>query len=77
MASSNADDDELLAEYDEAVFENGIRGKYAAQFKAGTNLIRLAPDIAAAFPDEQSVNAALRLMQTIMLETERLKQHAT
>ena len=39
--------------------------KYAAQYKDGTNLVLLAPDVAAAFPDEQAVNEALRLVMQL------------
>lgn len=52
--------DELRPEYDLAQLRGGVRGKYAARFKAGTNLVLLSPDVAEYFPDEQSVNAALR-----------------
>ena len=56
--------DELRSEYDEetlrALLKNGIRGKYVDRYRQGTNLIKLDPDIAAAFPTEQAVNTALR-----------------
>lgn len=52
--------DELRPEYDETLLKNGIRGKYAEQAAAGTNLVRLDPDVAAAFPTEEAVNEALR-----------------
>ena len=43
----------------------GVRGKYVSRFRAGTNLVLLSPDVAEHFPDEQSVNDALRtLIQT-------------
>jgi hypothetical protein len=38
----------------------GVRGKYVERFQAGTNLVLLSPDVAKHFPDEQSVNQALR-----------------
>jgi hypothetical protein len=38
----------------------GVRGKYYNEYKRGTNLILLSPNIAADFPDDDSVNAALR-----------------
>jgi hypothetical protein len=41
-------------------FSNGVRGKYAARFAEGTNLVLLAPDVAAAFPTAEAVNRALR-----------------
>ncbi len=52
--------DELRPEYDETLLENGIRGKYAERYAAGTNMIKLDPDVAAAFPNEEAVNEALR-----------------
>jgi hypothetical protein len=52
--------DDLRPEYDFSALKNGVRGKYAARFSAGTNLVLLSPDVAKYFPDEQSVNAALR-----------------
>ena len=52
--------DDLRTEYDLARLKGGVRGKYAKRFQQGTNLVLLSPDIAGYFPDEQSVNAALR-----------------
>jgi hypothetical protein len=54
--------DELRREYDLAKLKGGVRGKYVARFRAGTNLVLLSPDVAAYFPDEQSVNTALRTL---------------
>ena len=48
---------DLLPEYD---FSGGVRGKYAGRFAAGTNLVKLEPDVAKVFPDSASVNRALR-----------------
>ena len=45
--------DELRPEYDETLLKSGTRGKYAQQYAAGTNIVRLAPDVAAAFPNEE------------------------
>ena len=49
--------DQLRPEYD---FSGGVRGKYAERFAAGTNLVLLAPDVAAEFPTASAVNKALR-----------------
>ena len=49
--------DEMREEYD---FSKGVRGKYAARFRDGINLILLEPDVAKAFPTGRSVNEALR-----------------
>ena len=52
--------DELRREYDLPKLNGGVRGKYTARYRAGTNLVLLSPDVAEHFPDEQSVNKALR-----------------
>jgi hypothetical protein len=54
--------DELHREYDLSKLKGGVRGKYVARFRAGTNLVLLSPDVAKYFPDEQSVNTALRTL---------------
>ena len=56
--------DELRPEYDLSQLKGGIRGKYYQQAKVGTNLVLLEPDLAQAFPDDESVNRALRLLLT-------------
>src|SRR5438094_5517086 len=43
-------------------FSGGVRGKYAARYAAGTNLVLLSPDIAEVFPDSAAVNEALRTL---------------
>jgi hypothetical protein len=52
--------DHLRQEYDLSKLKGGVRGKYAAKYKAGTNLILLSPDVAEHFPDDRAVNTALR-----------------
>ena len=52
--------DELRREYDLSKLKGGVRGKYTARYKAGTNIVLLSPDVAEYFPDDESVNAALR-----------------
>ena len=58
----NEPEDELRAEYDLSQLKGGVRGKYAARYMAGTNLVLLAPDVAKAFPSDEAVNEALRLL---------------
>lgn len=55
-------EDELRPEYDFANMQGGIRGKYAEKLHQGSNIVVLAPDVAKAFPTEESVNEALRLL---------------
>lgn len=63
MKKQAGEDNELRPEYDlSELLKGGVRGKYAERFKEGTNLVLLAPDVAAVFPDEESVNEALRLV---------------
>ncbi len=53
----SSDGDEMRAEYD---FSKGVRGKHAARYAAGTNVVMLEPDVAAEFPTEKEVNETLR-----------------
>jgi hypothetical protein len=55
------DDIDMLPEYDFSKM-SGVRGKYFHQAWAGHGVRRLSPDIAKAFPDDESVNNALRLL---------------
>ena len=57
-------DDELRPEYDlHELLKGGVRGKYAERYRAGTNLVLLAPDVAKAFANNaEAVNKALRLV---------------
>lgn len=41
-------------------FSKGAQGKYAERYKEGTNMVLLDPDVAKEFPDDASVNEALR-----------------
>lgn len=55
--------DELRPEYEmKSLLKDGVRGKYAKEYRGGTNLVLLEPDVAKAFPNEKAVNEALRLV---------------
>ncbi|MDQ1255518.1 MAG: hypothetical protein QG656_110 [Candidatus Hydrogenedentes bacterium] len=56
-------DPDILPEYD---FSGGIRGKYAARYGEGTNVVVIEPDVARYFPDHDSVNESLRGLVAIM-----------
>ncbi len=58
-------EDDLRPEYDFAAMTGAVRGKYVNQYRAGTNLVLLEPDVAQAFPTDASVNEALRLLLQI------------
>ncbi len=70
MAESMSD--ELRPEYDESLLKNGVRGKYANGYAAGTNIIRLAPDVSAKFPNDEAVNEALRWVIRLAEDAERI-----
>ena len=53
----------MKKEYD---FSNGIRGKYAKRYKEGLNIVKIDRDISKIFPDEKSVNEALRTLIHLM-----------
>lgn len=57
-----ASPDDILPHYD---FSGGVRGKYAARYREGTNVVLLEPDVAQRFPDAASVNRALRVLAEI------------
>jgi hypothetical protein len=62
-------DPDMLEEYDfmeEYDFSKGIRGKYAKRYAEGTNLVLIDPDIANFFPDDESINEALRSLINII-----------
>ena len=52
--------DDLEPEYDFRAMRGVVRGKYAERYRERLRVVRLAPDVSAAFADEDAVNAALR-----------------
>ena len=55
--------DDLRPEYDlRTLLKGAVRGKYAKQYRAGTNVVLLAPEVHKAFRDSKAVNDALRLV---------------
>jgi hypothetical protein len=55
-------DDDLRPEYDFSKMKIVGRGIYAKRYRSGTNLVLLEPDVRKAFPDDESVNEALRVI---------------
>jgi len=53
---------DIRREYDFSKLTGKVVGKYYRQVMQGTNLVRLDPDVAEAFPDGKSVNDALRML---------------
>ena len=56
------DSDEMRPEYDLTKLKFVGRGIYAERYRSGTNLVLLEPDVRRAFPDDESVNEALRVI---------------
>jgi len=61
--NAKANSGAMRAEYD---FGKGIRGKHAAQYAAGTNVVVIEPDVAAEFPTAEEVNETLRAVAQLM-----------
>jgi hypothetical protein len=59
---SDPDDYEMRDEYDLSEMTILPRGRYAPERRAGKNVVLLAPDVAGAFPSDEAVNEALRLV---------------
>ena len=68
--------DELRPEYDlKSLLKGGVRGKYAARYRAGTNLVLLEPEVAKAFPNEKAVNEAVKLVMKLKKVQEEAGQY--
>jgi len=63
--------DEMLPEYD---FSKGVRGKYAKRYEKGTNIVMIEPDVYKYFPDQKSVNDALRSLAEIIKRKKKVEQ---
>ena len=57
---------EMLNEYD---FSKGVRGKYAAAYHEGVNIVKIDEDVTKVFPDSKSVNEALRTLMRLLEKT--------
>jgi len=72
------DKDELRAEYKRSDFPGGLeRGKYAKRVRESSNIVVLKPEVAEAFPNEESVNNALLSLIEIAKKTTRLTKRRT
>jgi hypothetical protein len=62
--------DDILAEYD---FRGAAPNKYASKYAAGSRVIVLEPDVAAAFRTSDEANDALRTLASL-IEKHRAKR---
>jgi hypothetical protein len=56
------DDYELRDEYDLSKLPVMPKGRFDPKRRLGTNVVLLEPDVAKAFPNDEAVNEALRLI---------------
>jgi hypothetical protein len=57
------DKDTMRPEYD---FSKGVRGKHAAKYAEGTNVVVLEPDVAQEFQTTEQVNETLRAVSKLL-----------
>ena len=55
--------DTMRPEYD---FSKGVRGKHAAKYAEGTNVVVLEPDVAREFRTTEQVNETLRAVSKLL-----------
>ena len=65
------DDYELNEEYDLSKMTILPKGRFDPKRRIGNNVIVLEPDIARAYPNDEAVNEALRLL----LKASKLSKH--
>ena len=62
---TKGEDYELRDEYDLSKMSIVAKGRFAPHRRVGLNIIVLAPELLQAFPNDEAVNAALRLVLQI------------
>ena len=67
------DDYELREEYDLSKMTIMPKGRFDPKRSIGSSIIVLEPDVAKAFPNDEAVNEALRLL----LKAGKLSQHTS
>ena len=56
-------------------FSNGVRGRYAARYAEGNNLVALSPEPAEVFRDSAAVNEALCTRVRISGHSRKMRSH--
>ena len=64
--------DEMRAGYD---FSEGVRNPYAARYAKKSNLVLIDPELFMAFPSEEAVNSALRILLKAGAQAVKVKPH--
>lgn len=68
---------EMRAEYRREELGNGVRGKHYAEFKKGSNLVLLTPELSKIFPTNEAVNAALSSLVVVARSATGLTRRST
>ena len=63
LPAGQVDADEILQEYD---FKRSSPNKFASRYAAGSAVVVLEPDVAAAFPSSAEANDSLRALAAIL-----------
>lgn len=69
----NNTDEVMKDAYDADLFDNAEVGKYAQRLRQASNVVVVEPDIAAAFPNNEAVNSALRQILKLTQQVNRSK----
>ena len=72
-----AKSEELRPEYHREDLGKGVRGKYFEAYQKRINLVLISPDVAKAFPTEESVNEALRSLIDLAQKSIGLTKRST
>jgi len=72
--TNKTEDDDMSPEYDFSKMKLVGRGIYAERYRSGTNIVLLDRDVRKAFPDDRSVNEALREVAKARLKASRAKK---
>jgi len=70
-STKKQDEYELKEEYDLSKMTILPKGRFDPKRRIGSNIIVLEPDVARAFPNDEAVNEALRLI----LKASKLSHH--
>ncbi len=73
VSTKKQDDYDLKKEYDLTKMTVLPKGHFDPKRRIGNNVIVLEPDIAKAFPNDEAVNEALRLL----LKASKLSHHTS
>jgi hypothetical protein len=71
-AAAQTDPEEILPEYD---FSRSLPNKYASRYAAGSTVVVLDPDVAAACPTSGEANEALRALAGIIQKRASAGEH--